>query len=73
MAGTIRAGSERQQSVAGIQERIRREFGDLPYPLLSVALRELDQIAFDRVAADPARVAAEMAAFDNRSATAKAG
>lgn len=62
------AGNKTRDGAAEIRARMRSEFGELPFPLLNIALRELDQIVLDRVAADPGKVAAELAEFDSRPA-----
>lgn len=53
-------------SDSAVSGRVEREFGNLPFPLLNVAMRKLDDILFERVARDPARVSNEMAEYDRQ-------
>jgi hypothetical protein len=47
-----------------IEAKVRSEFGAMSFPELNIALRALDQILMDRVAADPEAVHREQMAWD---------
>lgn len=50
--------------VSALRLRVRKEFYRLPYPLLGVALRELDDMLMERVANDPDGAYEEQREFD---------
>lgn len=50
--------------VSALRLRVRRDFHRLPYPLLAIALRELDDMLLERVAYDPAGAYGEQREFD---------